>query len=95
MPYASGRMNCDADSYIMESLDWPPPYADGAIRDRRIGTRLDGGLKRRRKTGPVLAPLSAPPSDHMRRAGRVTPFANADSKDWLYRRSFDGIFIAA
>ncbi len=43
MPYAAGRVICDADSHIMESLDWLPSYADPAIRDRLISMRLEAG----------------------------------------------------
>lgn len=43
MPYAAGRIICDADSHIMESLDWLPSYADEAIRDRLISMRLEAG----------------------------------------------------
>ncbi len=43
MPYAAGRIICDADSHIMESLDWLPSYADAAIRDRLISMRLEAG----------------------------------------------------
>jgi len=43
MPYAAGRVIHDADSHIMESLDWLPSYADPAIRDRLISMRLEAG----------------------------------------------------
>jgi predicted TIM-barrel fold metal-dependent hydrolase len=43
MAYAAGRVIHDADSHIMESLDWLPSYADAAIRDRLIGMRLEAG----------------------------------------------------
>ena len=33
----------DADSHIMESLDWLPSYADKSIRDRLISMRLEAG----------------------------------------------------
>ena len=43
MPYAQGRVIHDADSHIMESLDWLPSYADPAIRERLISMRLEAG----------------------------------------------------
>ena len=43
MPYAAGRVIHDADSHIMESLDWLPSYADVAIRERLISMRLEAG----------------------------------------------------
>src|SRR3954453_9931111 len=43
MAYAQGRVINDADSHIMESLDWLPSYADPAIRDRLISMRLEAG----------------------------------------------------
>ena len=41
--------------------------------------RLDHGWKAWSKTDPVLASLSAPPSELMRRAVRFTPFPNEDT----------------
>ena len=43
MAYAQGRVINDADSHIMESLDWLPSYADKAIKDRLISMRLEAG----------------------------------------------------
>jgi len=43
MAYAQGRVIHDADSHIMESLDWLPSYADKAIRERLISMRLEAG----------------------------------------------------
>jgi predicted TIM-barrel fold metal-dependent hydrolase len=43
MAYAQGRVINDADSHIMESLDWLPSYADTSIRDRLISMRLEAG----------------------------------------------------
>jgi len=43
MAYAQGRVINDADSHIMESLDWLPSYADAKIRDRLISMRLEAG----------------------------------------------------
>jgi predicted TIM-barrel fold metal-dependent hydrolase len=43
MAYAQGRVIYDADSHIMESLDWLPSYADKAIRERLISMRLEAG----------------------------------------------------
>lgn len=43
MSYAAGRVINDADSHIMESLDWLPSYADPAIRERLAGMRLEAG----------------------------------------------------
>lgn len=43
MPYAQGRVINDADSHIMESLDWLPSYADPGLRDRLISMRLEAG----------------------------------------------------
>src|SRR5438477_258166 len=43
MAYAQGRVINDADSHIMESLDWLPSHADPAIRDRLISMRLEAG----------------------------------------------------
>lgn len=40
--------------------------------------RLDGAWKGWRKTDPVIAALSAPPSEFIRRAVRFTPFATED-----------------
>jgi len=43
MPYAAGRVINDADSHIMESLDWLERYADPAIRGKLGGMRLEAG----------------------------------------------------
>lgn len=43
MAYAQGRVINDADSHIMESLDWLPSYADKDIRERLISMRLEAG----------------------------------------------------
>lgn len=34
MPYATNRMCCDADSHIMETVDWISRHADPTIKDR-------------------------------------------------------------
>src|ERR1051325_2416421 len=34
MPYANNRVYCDADSHIMETLDWVVKYADPRIREK-------------------------------------------------------------
>ena len=34
MPYAEGRLFYDADSHIMETLEWLPAFADPSFRDR-------------------------------------------------------------
>lgn len=43
MPYAQGRVIHDADSHIMESLDWLPSYAEPSIRDRLLSLKLEAG----------------------------------------------------
>ena len=43
MSYAQGRVINDADSHIMESLDWLPSYADPKIREGLISMRLEAG----------------------------------------------------
>ena len=43
MPYAAGRVINDADSHIMESLDWLSSHADPAIRGRLGSMRLEAG----------------------------------------------------
>jgi predicted TIM-barrel fold metal-dependent hydrolase len=43
MPYAAGRVINDADSHIMESLDWLSSHADPGVRDRLISMRLEAG----------------------------------------------------
>lgn len=43
MSYAAGRVINDADSHIMESLDWLASYADPAIREKLGGMRLEAG----------------------------------------------------
>jgi predicted TIM-barrel fold metal-dependent hydrolase len=43
MPYAAGRVINDADSHIMESLDWLSRHADLSIRDRLGSMRLEAG----------------------------------------------------
>ena len=43
MSYAAGRVINDADSHIMESLDWLASYADPKLRDRLGGMRLEAG----------------------------------------------------
>jgi predicted TIM-barrel fold metal-dependent hydrolase len=43
MPYATGRVYCDADSHIMESTDWLATYADAGVKDRLISMRLEAG----------------------------------------------------
>jgi predicted TIM-barrel fold metal-dependent hydrolase len=43
MSYAAGRVINDADSHIMESLDWLSSHADPSIRDRLGSMRLEAG----------------------------------------------------
>lgn len=43
MPYAQGRVIHDADSHIMESLEWLPSYAEPSIRDRLLSLKLEAG----------------------------------------------------
>lgn len=43
MPYAAGRIVNDADSHIMESLDWLASYADAGVRERLGSMRLEAG----------------------------------------------------
>jgi hypothetical protein len=43
MAYATGRVINDADSHIMESLDWLSSHADPAIRGRLGSMRLEAG----------------------------------------------------
>jgi predicted TIM-barrel fold metal-dependent hydrolase len=43
MPYAAGRVINDADSHIMESLDWLASHADPGVRDRLGSMRLEAG----------------------------------------------------
>lgn len=40
MPYAASRTCCDADSHIMETVDWVARHADPAIRERLPGLNL-------------------------------------------------------
>lgn len=61
------------------------PHLRGAVVELGAGwvpdflRRLDQGWKSWRKTDPVVGSLSAPPSEHMRRAVRFTPFATEDA----------------
>ncbi|HEY2482343.1 MAG TPA: amidohydrolase family protein [Caulobacteraceae bacterium] len=43
MAYASGRVINDADSHIMESLDWLARHAEPAVKDRLGSMRLEAG----------------------------------------------------
>jgi predicted TIM-barrel fold metal-dependent hydrolase len=43
MAYAGGRVINDADSHIMESLDWLSRHADPSVRDRLGSMRLEAG----------------------------------------------------
>src|SRR5690242_1078459 len=43
MPYAAGRVINDADSHVMESLDWLSSHADPKIRPRLVSMRLEAG----------------------------------------------------
>ncbi|HEY9216423.1 MAG TPA: amidohydrolase family protein [Phenylobacterium sp.] len=43
MAYASGRVIHDADSHIMESLDWLSSYAEPGVRERLVSMRLEAG----------------------------------------------------
>ena len=43
MPYAAGRVINDADSHIMESLDWLASYAEPGVRERLGSMRLEAG----------------------------------------------------
>lgn len=45
MPYAKGRIYCDADSHIMETHDWISRHADPEIRARLPGLKLGGAGK--------------------------------------------------
>ena len=76
MSYAAGRVIHDADSHIMESLDWLPSYADAAIRDRLISMRLEAGgsgaakaieLAQRRQQDAAVGRIR----DHAQRSARL------------------------
>lgn len=43
MTYAQGRVIHDADSHIMESLEWLPSYAEPSVRDRLLSLKLEAG----------------------------------------------------
>jgi predicted TIM-barrel fold metal-dependent hydrolase len=43
MSYAAGRVIHDADSHIMESLDWLSRHAEPDIRERLVSMRLEAG----------------------------------------------------
>jgi hypothetical protein len=43
MAYAGARVINDADSHIMESLEWLESYADAEVRSRLVGMRLEAG----------------------------------------------------
>jgi len=43
MSYAQGRVIHDADSHVMETIDWVSAHADPAIRGRLHGLRLEAG----------------------------------------------------
>ncbi|HTX51184.1 MAG TPA: amidohydrolase family protein [Caulobacteraceae bacterium] len=43
MSYAAGRVINDADSHIMESLDWLSSHADPSVRDKLGSMRLEAG----------------------------------------------------
>ena len=43
MSYAAGRVINDADSHIMESLDWLSSHADPGVRDKLGSMRLEAG----------------------------------------------------
>ncbi|MGH6782017.1 MAG: amidohydrolase family protein, partial [Sphingomonadaceae bacterium] len=45
MTYGQGRIYCDADSHIMETLDWVSKHADESIKDRLPGLALGGAGK--------------------------------------------------
>ncbi len=55
MSYAAGRVINDADSHIMESLDWLASHADPAIRDRLGSMRLEAGGSGAEKSDPARA----------------------------------------
>ena len=40
MPYAANRIYCDADSHIMETLDWVSRHADPSVRERLLPLEL-------------------------------------------------------
>jgi predicted TIM-barrel fold metal-dependent hydrolase len=42
MPYGAGRVYCDADSHIMETLDWVSAFADEDIKAKLPGLNLGG-----------------------------------------------------
>jgi len=50
MPYASGRVIHDADSHVMEPLDWLVPFADEPFKERLL-----------RREGPVRGPSALAP----------------------------------
>src|SRR5262249_863558 len=64
MAYAAGRVINDADSHIMESLDWLERYAAPAIRGRVERLRLEAGGPRAAEAiaqAPAHRPDGAPP----------------------------------
>jgi uncharacterized protein len=50
MPYATGRVIHDADSHVMEPLDWLVPFADEPFKERLL-----------RREGPVRGPSALAP----------------------------------
>ena len=54
--------------------------------------RLDGAWKVWRKTDPVIAGLSMPPSEYIRRAVRFTPFAT-ENAGTIIREGGEELFL--
>ncbi|HEY5288555.1 MAG TPA: amidohydrolase family protein [Caulobacteraceae bacterium] len=61
MTYAGARVINDADSHIMESLDWLSRYADPAVRGSLVSMRLEaGGAGAEKAIGRALERLKDP-----------------------------------
>ena len=83
MPYASGRVFHDADSHVMEPLDWLAPYADKAL----FSQFTDVGANKPRIEAQVAASVArrADSAALMRAADNLI----AEPKGWIAYGAFD------
>jgi predicted TIM-barrel fold metal-dependent hydrolase len=55
VPYASGRVFHDADSHVMEPMDWLEPHIDDALRDRLPARKPSAGERVEKQVAASIA----------------------------------------
>ncbi len=87
MPYGSNRLYCDADSHIMETVDWVEKHADPAVREKlpQLALTKAGGA-----TANFINEAVAKQQDRAAR-GKVHTDVVRGSKGWGAFGAFDPV----